>query len=321
MTDAGNWCLIESDPGVFTEMLSGFGVEGLQVEEVYSLDDDKSLTRPVYGLVFLFKWRRGEETIGTPSTKPDIFFAQQMIQNACATQALINLLMNIKDQDVKLGDVLTQYKEFSMDMDPATRGLCLSNCEPVRAVHNSFSRQTLFELDAKGGESEDNYHFVTYLPLGNKVYELDGLRDAPYEVVDFADGTDWLSAIGPMIQARMQKYSQGDIHFNLMAIVPNRKFKLEEMLTSMVSANVNNEFDEQIDDLKKSIADENYKMEMYHRENNRRRHNYTPFLIKLMTILAREGKLVGKIEHAHQTAKTRANLATDKTSLELKRKQ
>ena len=222
---------------------------------------------PVYGLVFLFKWRPGDEPIGTPADEEaGIFFAQQVIPNACATQALVNMLLNVDEPEVKLGSMLNDYKEFAKDFDPGVssfllsnqtphplpslqnRGLTLSNMEQMRAVHNSFGRQTLFELDLKGPKDDDNYHFITYVPKNGKVYELDGLRDTPLEVAVVKEGQDWLQAVKPVIQARIEKwreflqkiqeitpfrYNDGEIHFNLMAVIGDRRAKYLKRMTEL----------------------------------------------------------------------------------------
>jgi ubiquitin carboxyl-terminal hydrolase BAP1 len=73
--------------GLFTLLLEDFGVEGVQVEEIYDLQ--KSIEGPVFGFIFLFRWieeRRSRRKIiedndsfvRDESIVNSIFFAQQV---------------------------------------------------------------------------------------------------------------------------------------------------------------------------------------------------------------------------------------------------
>jgi ubiquitin carboxyl-terminal hydrolase L5 len=134
------WCTIESDPGVFTELIKNIGVKGVQVEEIINLDE-LGIEENVYGVIFLFKF------LSKTNYKPnvienydqDLYFAKQTITNACATQAILAILMN-NDDKLDVGDTLKDLKAFTKDLDPSLKGECFSNCEKVKTEHNKFAK-------------------------------------------------------------------------------------------------------------------------------------------------------------------------------------
>lgn len=165
--------------------------------------------RPIHGLIFLFKWVQDDEPSGSvvqDSRLEKIFFAKQVINNACATQAILSILMNCRHADLTLGPTLSEFKEFCQSFDANMKGLALSNSQVIRTVHNSFARQTLFEFDSKLASKDDEvYHFVGYMPIDGRLYELDGLKAGPIDLGAVPSEADWLDIVRPIIEKRIKK--------------------------------------------------------------------------------------------------------------------
>jgi len=319
------WCTIESDPGVFTELIKNIGVKGVQVEEILDLDTLETSNEPVYGLIFLFKYMKNSGY--TPKIlefwDQDLFFAKQIIENACATQAILGVLLN-NSEKIDIGPTLTELKSFTADMDPATRGLAISNCEKIKIEHNKFSHPEPFVFTKEiAQDGDDVFHFVAYIHFKDSIYEIDGLQEGPILIETKVKFEEWIKKVRPSLTNRINLYSNNEIKFNLLAIVPNKldKAKKEKDLLcyqkSYIDALIKGEnivkddknleeFNhmnkEQLNDklntinykIKENdniIKIEQNKMNKYREENERRQHNYIPFIFELLKTMAEKGVL------------------------------
>ena len=215
-----SWHLLESDPGVFSELLDALGVKNVDVEELWSVDDlILKNEENTCGVVFLFKWQ-GQRSRSTPAQLPTsnekVVFIKQVVENACGTIALLHVLLN--REGVEIGETLEGLKGFITDMDGETAGSCLATHEGVRMAHNSFVRPEAFSIedDSRASKSEDAFHFVAYVPKNGIVYELDGLSKGP--VIVGESGSNWLTTAQVALQQRISEYSQLEIRFNLLVV-------------------------------------------------------------------------------------------------------
>ena len=226
-------------PGVFSELIQKIGVNGVIVDELYSLDDIAA-TGPCHGLVFLFQYQRSEgkddRAVIPPGDLPDVFFAKQTVSNACATQAILSILLN--RDDVELPPVLADIKSFAPNVPPDVRGDMIGDSDVIRTVHNSFAHPDPFDVEATLPTKKSKaFHFVAYVPVKGTVYELDGLKRGPIAVGHGVSEDTWLSAAGDAIRDRIARLSQGEqLHYSLLALVPDKTDELQARLMSLEGA-------------------------------------------------------------------------------------
>lgn len=237
--DMLEWRELESDPGLFSLLIEDFGVRGVRVEEVYDVSR-KLAGNEVYGFVFLFRWegdRRARKkslaTYDTFVTEEEvvnkIFFANQIVTNSCATHALLSVLLNCPPC-VELGELLTKFKVFTAGLSPEDKGEAIGNVAELARAHNKHAKPEHFPLQTvnRGRSSvvssahalqPETYHFTSYVPINDRLFELDGLKDYPIDHGPWGEQEEWTDLFQRIVTQRLSKAE--NILFNLMAVVPD----------------------------------------------------------------------------------------------------
>lgn len=231
-------------------------------------------------MIFLFKYGQVDRSYASDGNKPldgeydenyqdkGIFFANQTIQNACATQAVLNVLLNVAN--LELGEELNNFKSFVTGFDGEMIGETISNSDLIRSVHNSFSSPSLI-VDENKPDPPSNYndkndglfHFVGYVNIDNQIYELDGLKKYPIKHEKLNSAEEFIEKLPEILMKRISKYGD-ELRFSLLAITNNR---LDYAKTIGDEFLLNNEI---------------MKRETWKRENELRRHDYVGLIVSLL---------------------------------------
>jgi len=106
--------------------------------------------------------------------------------------------------------------------------------------------------------------------------------------------------VKPHIEARIAKHAASETLFNLMALIRDRRLVLGEGLEMAKAANDQ----ERVRDLEDQLADELDKRRAWTEENIRRKHNYIPFIVATLNLLAQRKKLKGLVKQAQEKAQS-----------------
>lgn len=312
--DSEGWCLTESDPQVFTQLLKDLGVKGLQVDDLYSLDETTvEEQKPIHALIFLFKYvgpnERGEEAgVEVDSQESGVWFANQVINNSCGTVAALNAVMNIPkvespypDEAIDHGSRLDTLREFGAGMDSQMLGHTIAAEPHIRETHNAFSRSSPFAMDASADpsqEKEDAYHFIAYVPVHGLLYELDGLRGSPI-MHAAVDGDAWIETAKEVIEARIATYPPGALMFNLLSIRSAAIPRLRRLMQDPALGVEEKMY------LQEQLDREERQLEAGQRDNALRRHNLLPAVFSLLKAMGESGHLDEAIADSRKKGKER----------------
>ncbi|XP_023343869.1 ubiquitin carboxyl-terminal hydrolase calypso isoform X2 [Eurytemora carolleeae] len=145
----------------------------------------------------------------------------------------------------KVGSTLNTLRNHVQGMNPENKGLSIGNCPELAQAHNSHAvprARRRFEknnVPTTGTRyTGEAFHFVSYVPINDRLIELDGLKKYPIDHGPIPDPDNWTEKLRQVITERLGIATGGgvpyhDIRFALMVLVPDTRCLYQSNLTML----------------------------------------------------------------------------------------
>lgn len=292
------------NPEQLTEALSKLA-SGLQVEELYTLEALEE-SRHLYAILLLYQWLPAVQTSSMSYYDPQLVFWPQALNRPTLSQAILTGLLNL--QKAELGPQLTSLRDLILPLDPLSKSQAISASPLLTAVAPM----------ASGCEG----HYAVYVPMQGKIYELAGLNAGPVCIGEVQD-EDWMDCLKRHLAGRLAMLSELQVPFTLLALSANRKetaqhrlsllhsqlsslrFRLTESIDPEHQADLQLEIDQkeaQYREQTQTLQEEEDRGRKWAQENSWRKHNYVPFILKMLEKLEARNLFPEVIKAANRRA-------------------
>ncbi|KAI2771557.1 putative ubiquitin carboxyl-terminal hydrolase [Daldinia loculata] len=230
------WVVLENNPEVMNQLAAKLGLSReLSFYDVWSLDEPELLAhipRPALALLVILPltpaWKaereaedaEKEDYQGRGPEEPVIWF-KQTIGNACGSIGFLHCAINGPTAEyIQPGSDLDEIRRQAIPLGMKERADLLYNSVPFEKAHESC-----VQLGDTVAQNEEHLgqHFVAFVKVGGRLWELEGSRKGPIDRGALADDEDILSPraldLGLRRAIRLEQQAGGtDLRFSCIAL-------------------------------------------------------------------------------------------------------
>eukprot|EP00429_Kryptoperidinium_foliaceum_P002571 CAMPEP_0176019550 /NCGR_PEP_ID=MMETSP0120_2-20121206/9447_1 /TAXON_ID=160619 /ORGANISM="Kryptoperidinium foliaceum, Strain CCMP 1326" /LENGTH=236 /DNA_ID=CAMNT_0017352627 /DNA_START=157 /DNA_END=867 /DNA_ORIENTATION=- len=228
------WFPLESNPQLINEYVRKLGFDTSLYEfcDVFSTEDWAldMIPQPVAAVLLLYpltpkltESKSGEGAFAPDAIQDHVWFIKQRIGNACGTIGLLHGIMNAPEpiRIAQQGSWLAKFTEDTpIPLDPVAKAEILEQDTQIAKLHDDATSSEINSTNRGSLNDQLDTHFVALICQDNKLYELDGRKEAPILHGSTTQATLLKDAIA--VVKKMMEKDPSDARFAIAALAPKQ---------------------------------------------------------------------------------------------------